>query len=213
MSKQIGSGRTSAGWARRVLTASAVAACAVASSMAQAGTVTFDWFQTGGTMTATGTLTITSSLITPADTAGTAQFDIDSANLPAGESFITELSSLSFTMGSQTLTAANLTSDSTGWTDDYPGETANVLESTWAASKTFSGGTLSLVGNSTPTSDGALVTVTMGTNTAMGEWKLAAPVPLPASVWLLFGGLGGLFAFGRRVSAARRAPALVAIQR
>jgi hypothetical protein len=198
MSKRIGSGAV--GWGRRVLTASA--ACAVASSMAQAGTVTFDWDQTGGTMTATGTLTITSSLITPADTTGAAQFNIDAGNLPAGESFAGELSSLTFTMGSQTLTAANLTANSTGWTDDYPGETINVLESTWAASKTFSGGTLSLVGNSTPTSDGALVTATMGTHTAMGEWKLATPVPLPATVWLLFGGLGAFFAFGRRGNAA-----------
>ena len=211
MSKRIGSAR--AAWARRVLTAAALAAGAAASGMAQAGTVTFDWFQTGGTMTATGTLTITSALITPADTTGAAQFNINAANLPAGESFTSELSSLTFTMGTQTLTAANLTANSTGWTDDFAGETVNVLESTWTASKTFSGGTLSLVGNSTPTSDGALVTATMGTHTAMGEWKLAAPVPLPASVWLLCAGLGALVAFGRRGNAARTVPALVAVRR
>jgi hypothetical protein len=55
-----------------------------------------------------------------------------------------------------------------------------------------------MMANSTPTADGALVTATMGTDTAMGQWKLVTPVPLPASAWLLVGGLGTLFAFRRR---------------
>jgi hypothetical protein len=151
-------------------------------------------------MTATGALTITSSLITAADVAGTTQFNITAFDLPAGESFTSELTSLTFTLGGQTLTAANLTGNSTGWTDHFGGEAMNVLESTWTASKTVGAGTgtLSMMANSTPTADGALVTATMGTDTAMGQWKLVTPVPLPASAWLLVGGLGALFAFRRR---------------
>ena len=200
MSDGIKVGVSRTGSSRRVVAGLVVAACAAVSGIARADTVTFDWVQTGGSMTATGTLTITSSLISAADAAGTAQFNITAFNLPTGESFASERSSLTFTLGGQTLTAANLTGNSTGWTDNFPGEPVNVLESTWAASKATPGGTLSLVANSTPTANGALVTVSMGTNTAMGEWKLATPVPLPTSAWLLLGGLGALFAFRRRDS-------------
>jgi hypothetical protein len=200
MSNGIKSGVSKARWPHGTVAAVVVAACAAASGVARADTVTFDWVQTGGTMTATGALTITSSLITAADVAGTSQFNITAFNLPAGESFTSELTSLTFTMGGQTLTAANLSGNSTGWTDHFGAEITDVLESTWTASKTVDGGTgtLSMMANSTPTADGALVTASMGANTAMGEWKLATPVPLPASAWLLVGGLGALFGFRRR---------------
>jgi len=199
MSNGIKSGVSKARWSHGTVAALVVAACA-ASGVACADTVTFDWVQTGGSMTATGALTITSSLITAADVAGTTQFNITEFDLPAGESFTSELTSLTFTLGGQTLTAANLTGNSTGWTDHFGGEAMNVLESTWTASKTVGTGTgtLSMMANSTPTADGALVTATMGTDTAMGQWKLVTPVPLPASAWLLVGGLGALFAFRRR---------------
>ena len=197
MSNGIKSGVSKARWSHGTVAALVVAACA-ASGVACADTVTFDWVQTGGSMTATGALTITSSLITAGDVAGTTQFNITAFDLPAGESFTSELSSLTFTLGGQTLTAANLTGNSTGWTDHFGGEAMNVLESTWTASKTVGTGTLSMMANSTPTADGALVTATMGTDTAMGQWKLVTPVPLPASAWLLVGGLGALFAFRRR---------------
>jgi hypothetical protein len=199
MSNGIKSGVSKARWSHGTVAALVVAACA-ASGVACADTVTFDWVQTGGSMTATGALTITSSLITAGDVAGTTQFNITAFDLPAGESFTSELTSLTFTLGGQTLTAANLTGNSTGWTDHFGGEAMNVLESTWTASKTVGAGTgtLSMMANSTPTADGALVTATMGTDTAMGQWKLVTPVPLPASAWLLVGGLGALFAFRRR---------------
>ena len=197
MSNGIKSGVSKARWSHGTVAALVVAACA-ASGVACADTVTFDWVQTGGSMTATGALTITSSLITAADVAGTTQFNITAFDLPAGESFTSELTSLTFTLGGQTLTAANLTGNSTGWTDHFGGEAMNVLESTWTASKTVGTGTLSMMANSTPTADGALVTATMGTDTAMGQWKLVTPVPLPASAGLLVGGLGALFAFRRR---------------
>src|SRR3984957_13195299 len=197
MSNGIKSGVSKARWSHGTVAALVVAACA-ASGVACADTVTFDWVQTGGSMTATGALTITSSLITASDVAGTTQFNITAFDLPAGESFTSELTSLTFTLGGQTLTAANLTGNSTGWTDHFGGEAMNVLESTWSASKTAGTGTLSMMANSTPTADGALVTATMGTDTAMGQWKLVTPVPLPASAWLLVGGLGALFAFRRR---------------
>ena len=197
MSNGIKSGVSKARWSHGTVAALVVAECA-ASGVACADTVTFDWVQTGGSMTATGALTITSSLITAADVAGTTQFNITAFDLPAGESFTSELTSLTFTLGGQTLTAANLTGNSTGWTDHFGGEAMNVLESTWTASKTVGTGTLSMMANSTPTADGALVTATMGTDTAMGQWKLVTPVPLPASAWLLVGGLGALFAFRRR---------------
>jgi hypothetical protein len=199
MSNGIKSGVSKARWSHGTVAALVVAACA-ASGVACADTVTFDWVQTGGSMTATGALTITSSLITASDVAGTTQFNITAFDLPAGESFTSELTSLTFTLGGQTLTAANLTGNSTGWTDHFGGEAMNVLESTWTASKTVGAGTgtLSMMANSTPTADGALVTATMGTDTAMGQWKLVTPVPLPASAWLLVGGLGALFAFRRR---------------
>jgi hypothetical protein len=202
MSNGIKSGVSKARWSPRrshgTVAALVVAAACAASGVACADTVTFDWVQTGGSMTATGALTITSSLITAADVAGTTQFNITAFDLPAGESFTSELTSLTFTLGGQTLTAANLTGNSTGWTDHFGGEAMNVLESTWTASKTVGTGTLSMMANSTPTADGALVTATMGTDTAMGQWKLVTPVPLPASAWLLVGGLGALFAFRRR---------------
>jgi hypothetical protein len=202
MSNGINSGVSKARWSPRwshgTVAALVVAAACAASGVACADTVTFDWVQTGGSMTATGALTITSSLITAADVAGTTQFNITAFDLPAGESFTSELTSLTFTLGGQTLTAANLTGNSTGWTDHFGGEAMNVLESTWTASKTVGTGTLSMMANSTPTADGALVTATMGTDTAMGQWKLVTPVPLPASAWLLVGGLGALFAFRRR---------------
>jgi hypothetical protein len=199
MSNGIKSGVSKARWSHGTVAALVVAACA-ASGVACADTVTFDWVQTGGSMTATGALTITSSLITAGDVAGTTQFNITAFDLPAGESFTSELTSLTFTLGGQTLTAANLTGNSTGWTDHFGGEAMNVLESTWTASKTVGAGTgtLSMMANSTPTADGALVTATMGTDTAMGQWKLVTPVPLPASAWLLVGGLGALFAVRRR---------------
>ena len=198
MSNGIKSGVSKARWSHGTVAALVVAAACAASGVACADTVTFDWVQTGGSMTATGALTITSSLITASDVAGTTQFNITAFDLPAGESFTSELTSLTFTLGGQTLTAANLTGNSTGWTDHFGGEAMNVLESTWTASKTVGTGTLSMMANSTPTADGALVTATMGTDTAMGQWKLVTPVPLPASAWLLVGGLGALFAFRRR---------------
>src|ERR1700723_193580 len=198
MSNGIKSGGSKARWPHGTRAALVVAAACAASGVACADTVTFDWVQTGGSMTATGELTITLSLITASDVAGTTQFNITAFALPAGESFTCELTSLTFTLGGQTLTAANLTGNSTGWTDHFGGEAMNVLESTWTASKTVGTGTLSMMANSTPTADGALVTATMGTDTAMGQWKLVTPVPLPASAWLLVGGLGALFAFRRR---------------
>src|ERR1700722_15076689 len=159
MSNGIKSGVSKARWSHGTVAALVVAACA-ASGVACADTVTFDWVQTGGSMTATGALTITSSLITASDVAGTTQFNITAFDLPAGESFTSELTSLTFTLGGQTPTAANLTGNSTGWTDHFGGEAMNVLESALTASKTVGTGTLSMMANSTPTADGALVTAT-----------------------------------------------------
>ena len=88
---------------------------------------------------------------------------------------------------------------SSGWTDEFSGEPNNILESTWSASHTFSAGTLQVLGNSTPTSIGDITTASMGTLSATGEWVLAAPtpVPLPASAWLLLGGIATTFGLAR----------------
>ena len=181
----------------------ALSGLGLASPGARAESVTFDWVQQSGNTTAAGTLTLTSALLTAADATGAAQFDITPSNIPAGETLLGEVSSFSFSMGGHTLSTSNMNGTSTGWTDGYPGEMVNILESTWSASSTFAGGNLQVVGNSTPTSYGDLVTATMGTQSATGEWELATPVPLPGSAGLFGVGIAGLIGFA---ALARRRP-------
>ncbi len=176
-----------------------LAVAAIASNAANASSVTFVWQQISGNGPAGGTLTLTSSLLTPSDATGATQFSLMlNQILAAQETVLGDVSAFSFSFGGKSLSKADLTSNSTGWADKFPGAPNNVLESTWAASHTFAGGTLQVVGNSTPTSYGDLVTATMGTLSATGQWVLAAPVPLPASAWLLLGGIVPLFGFARR---------------
>jgi hypothetical protein len=176
--------------------AAAVLAAFAASNPAHADSVTFTWQQLSGNSTATGSLTLTSSLLLPTDATGATQFSLMLAQITAaGETVLGDVSAFTFTLGGKTLSKSDMTSNSTGWADMYPGEPNNILESTWAASHIFgtgSSGTLQVVGNSTPTSYGDLVTATMGTLSATGEWVLApaSPVPLPPSLALMLGGLG-----------------------
>jgi hypothetical protein len=192
------------------LAAALLAAAAMASTAAHADSVTFVWQQLSGNSTASGTLTLTSSLLTPSDATGAAQFSLMLAQITAaGESVLGDVSAFSFNFGGKTLSKTDVTSNSTGWADMFPGEPNNILESTWSASHTFSGGssgTLQVVGNSTPTSFSDLVTATMGTLSATGEWVLSPPttVPLPASLWLMIGGIGALFGFSRLSPAGTR---------
>jgi hypothetical protein len=185
----------------------------VASGVAHASSVTFEWQQLSGNTTATGTLTLTSSLLTPSNATGATQFSLTPAQITAAhETVLGDVSAFSFSFGGKTLTRTDMKSNSTGWADMFPGEPNNVLESTWSASHVFGGGnsgTLQVVGNSTPTSYGDLVTATMGTLSATGEWVLVppAPVPLPPSLSLMLGGIALLFGFALRPSAAGMQPA------
>jgi hypothetical protein len=138
------------------------AAVAVGSNAAHAASVTFDWQQISGSQPGTGILPLTSSLLTPSDATGAAQFSLMLAQIT------------------------------------YPGEPNNILESTWSASHTFSNGTLQAVGSSTPTSHGDIVTATMGTLSATGQWVLPSTrVPMPASIWTLLGGVAFLLGITR----------------
>jgi hypothetical protein len=183
------------------LAAVLLTAAAIASNTAHAASVTFDWQQVSGSTPASGTLTLSSSLLRPSDSTGATQFSLMLNQInAAGETVLGDVSSFAFSFGGKTLTASDMKANSTGWSDGFPGEPINVLESTWSASHTFSSSTLQVVGNSTPNSFSNLVTATMGTLSATGEWVLAAPtaVPLPAALPLLLSGLGGLLTVARR---------------
>jgi hypothetical protein len=178
-----------------------LAASAIASTAAHASSVTFDWVQMSGNTPASGTLTLSSSLLTPGNATGASQFSLMLAQInAAGETVLGDVSAFTFSFGGQSLSKSDLNSNSTGWADMFPGEPNNVLESTWGASHTFGSSILQVVGNSTPTSFGDLVTATMGTLSATGEWTLAppTPMPLPASAWLLLGGVAALSGFARK---------------
>ncbi|MGC1523396.1 MAG: hypothetical protein WA803_17770 [Steroidobacteraceae bacterium] len=181
------------------LTAMLLAAVSIGSNAAHAASVTFDWQQLTGSDPATGTLTLTSSLLTPSNATGATQFSLMLAQIvAAGETVLGDVSAFTFSFGGQTLSTSDMKSNSTGWADMYSGEPNNILESTWSSSHTFSNGTLQVVGNSTPTSYGDKVTATMGTLSATGEWVLPkTQVPLPASIWTLLGGFALLFATTR----------------
>jgi hypothetical protein len=184
-----------------LLAATFMTAAWLASDAARASTVTFDWQQISGNGTGSGTLTLSSSLLTPSNATGATQFSLMAAQIvAAGETDLGDVAAFTFTLGAQSLTAANMTANSTGWADTYPGEPNNVLESTWSASRTTPGGILQVVGNSTPTSLGDLVTATMGTLSVTGEWVLAppTPVPLPASAGLMLGAAGLIVGVVRR---------------
>lgn len=186
----------------RCFTAGTLVVCAglfmSAASPAKASTVTFDWVQQpGSTNIATGSLTLSSSLLTPTDATGATQFDLTLQEIAgAGETALGDLTSFTFTFAGHTLSLADFTGNSTGWRDNFPGEPLNVLESTWSASHAFTtpfpGGTLLDIGNSTQNSFASF-----GSQTATGEWVLR-PVPLPAAAWLLLSGMGGLAALARR---------------
>jgi hypothetical protein len=154
----------------------ALAASALASTMAHASSVTFDWVQMSGNTTASGTLTLNSSLLTPNNATGATQFGLMLAQInAAGETVLGDVSAFTLSFGGQILSKSDLNSNSTGWADMFPGEPNNVLESTWGASHTFGSSILQVVGNSTPTSFGDLVTATMGTLSASSsvgdEWS------------------------------------------
>ncbi len=153
---------------------------------AAAATVTFDWVQTAGALPATGSVTLSSPSLTAQDASGATQFNLTGT----GSTALAEVSSFSFSFDGHTL--SSITSNSTGWRDNYPGEPINVLESTWTASHTFGNGsppvgTLQVAGNSTQYS-----TVTFGSASATGEWELVPPttVPLSGSALFLISGSG-----------------------
>ena len=187
----------------------ALTTAAVASSPARASSVSFAWQQLSGNSTASGTLTLTSSLLTPSNATGATQFSLMLAQIvAAGETVLGDVSAFTFSFGGKTLSRTDMTANSTGWADMFPGEPNNILESTWSASHTFSGGAsgmLQVVGNSTPTSYGDLVTASMGTLSATGEWVLVpTTVPLPASLWFMLGGIALMFAFAHPSRAGMR---------
>src|ERR1700677_1224774 len=53
-----------------------LAASAIASTMAHESSVTFDWVQMSGSTAASGTLTLSSSLLTPSNATGATQFSL-----------------------------------------------------------------------------------------------------------------------------------------
>jgi len=179
------------------LVALAVSA-ALSPSGAMAGTVTFDWVQTSGSIAATGAITLSSASLTAQDASGAAQFNL----MGTGATAIGEVAAFSFSFDGHSL--SSVTSNSTGWRDNFPGEPVNVLESTWTASNTFGSsppiGTLQVAGSSTQFS-----TASFGSVTATGEWELAPPTPVPLSGSALFlaGGIGVFVRSARRKRAAQ----------
>ncbi len=112
--------------------AACAAALACVGGAAEANTVTFDWVSTSGPA-ATGSITLTSSLITSPDS-----FSVPKAQALAD---ITGFS-LTFANG-EVMSLANATfANSTGWSDDSTGH----LTSTWTASQSVTNpaGTLSV---------------------------------------------------------------------
>src|ERR1700735_2692501 len=86
--------------ARRIATplaAAFLASAAMASASAHAGSVTFDWEQMSGNATATGTLTLSSSLLRPTGATGASQFSLMLAQVnAAGESVLGDVSAFTF---------------------------------------------------------------------------------------------------------------------
>lgn len=168
------------------------------SGPAKAGTVAFDWFNLGGNGSASGTLTITSSLINPPnDPTQVYLFDLSAADLAAvGETALGDLT-LSFTYGGHTLTQADVSNAPTGWSD-LAGQ--GTLVTPFSASHLVadaSGNTLSMVNALQGSHTGF---ATFGSQGVGGEW-LIRPVPLPAAGWLFLTAVSGLMTLvGRRRS-------------
>ncbi len=132
---------TTAPLAAALLATALLATAAMASTTAHADSMTFVWQQLSGTTPASGSLTLTSSLLTPSDATGAAQFSLMLAQITAaGETVLGDVSAFSFSFGGRSLATADMTANSTGWADMFPGEPNNILESTWSASHTFGGG-------------------------------------------------------------------------
>jgi hypothetical protein len=165
---------------------------------------------TGATMTGTDTVNIYNTTggftttVTPISEAYSAQFVLSGTSL-----------AYTLDLGGQLVTAGSQPGTGSSWILG-PG----YAQATYATSGAIDGFDLAINCNGcngkadysfnvTPTGDsyylgwssGTEFSITGLSNTTAGVWSAAQPVPIPASVWLMLSGLGGLGFLARRRSA------------